>query len=174
MSAQTFNSATALTPSNLLPVQAAQPLSISQTNPTVTAGAYVANNVVGGIQTLTGALRNANNGGILESVSVLDKAAQGAQLSLFFFSAMPTGGTYADHGALVLAAADLPNYLGKVDIAAAGYDPAGTAVKVAAAGNIGLVLQGDSSGNVYVIATTTGTPTYTLLCLTFNYGIIQG
>lgn len=171
---QTFNSANSFTPSNQLPVQASQPLNIVQTNPTVTAGAYSANNVVGGIQTLATALRNATNGGILESISVLDKAAQGAQLSFFFFSALPTGGTYADHGALVLAAADLPNFLGKVDIAAASYDPAGAAVKVSTASNIGMVLSGDASGNVYVIATTTGTPTYTLLCLNLSYGIIQG
>lgn len=171
---QNFNSQNALTPSNLLPAQAAPPLNVLQTNPTISTSAYVANNVVGGIQTLAAALRNATNGGILQNVSVMDAAAQGAQLSLFFFKALPAGGTYADHGALVLAAADLPNFLGKVDLAAANYDPAGTATKVNSLNNINMVLEGDASGNVYVIATTTGTPTFTALALTFNYGILQG
>lgn len=146
---------------------------IVQTNPTVTASAYSANNVVGGIQTLMAAMRAANDYGVLDSVSVLDASAQAAQLSIFFFKALPTGGTYADKGALVLSAADLPNFLGKIDLLAASYDPIGSAVKGISLNSIGMDVKGDASGNIYAIATTTGTPTYTLLCLTFNYGFKQ-
>jgi hypothetical protein len=148
-------------------------LNIIQKNPTISTSAYSANNVVGGIQTLAGAVRKPNGFAVLESVSVIDAAAQGAQLSIFFFKALPTGGTYADHGGLTLAAADLPNFLGKVDIAAANYDPTGSGVKSATGTALGLAVQGDSSGNVYAIATTTGTPTFTALALTFNYGFTQ-
>jgi hypothetical protein len=163
----------AIIASGVDPIVVEEPRKIVQVNPTVTASSYSANNVVGGIQTLTGLMRGASTLGLLESVSVIDAAAQAAQLSIFFFKATPTGGTYTDHGALVLAAADLPNYLGKIDLTAATYDAMGTAVKSNTLANIGLELQGDSSGNVYAIATTTGTPTYTALCLTFTYGARQ-
>lgn len=148
-------------------------INIVNTNPTVTVGAYSANNVVGGIQTLTAAVKIPNGRGVLDSVSILDASAQAAQSSIFFFKALPTGGTYADHGALVLAAADLPNFLGKIDILAASFDPLGTAVKGNTLANIGLDVQGDASGNIYAIATTTGTPTYTALCLNFMFGFTQ-
>lgn len=143
-----------------------------RTNPTVTVGAYSANQVVGGIQTLTNAIRTASAYGVLQSVTVVDASGQKPQLSLFFFSSNPAGGTYADHVAITLNAADIPFLLGKVDLATAAYDSIG-AGGIVTASPVGLLLQGDASGNVYVVATTTGTPTLTALCMTFNYGIQQ-
>jgi hypothetical protein len=156
-----------------VPLQGTPLVAIQVVVPT-SAATYSANNVVGGVQTLAGAARVAGGKAVLESVAVIDAATQGAQLTLLFFKGKPTLGTYTDAGALTLNAADLPNYIGKVDLTAASYDPAGSADKVNSLGDIMLELTGDAAGNVYVVATTTGTPTYTASCLTVTYGINQG
>ena len=59
-------------------------ISISQT-PTVTAGAYLANDVVGGLLTFASAARVSGGGGVIKSMIILDDAGQDAQLELWLF-----------------------------------------------------------------------------------------
>jgi|GEM_PF-1388066 len=60
-------------------------ISVSQT-PTVTVGAYAANDAVGGLLTFAGAARYAGYGGVIRDVIILDDAGQDAELELWLFS----------------------------------------------------------------------------------------
>lgn len=54
--------------------------------PTVTAGAYSANDVVGGLLTFTGLKQ-----GTLQSITICDKASQTGEYDVVFFDSEPTG-----------------------------------------------------------------------------------
>lgn len=108
-----------------IPVSAANPLPVGgsfsaavtgsgaqvSVTPTVTAGAYSAGNVMGGIMTLANALP-ANFIGTLQSLSLKFKGSvQTGAFSVSIFSASPAG-TFADKGAPAIAAADSALLLG--------------------------------------------------------------
>lgn len=79
--------------------------------PTITAGAYVSGQVIGGVQSFANAVRASGGSGIIQSASVTKKTALTAPVDLYFFSAAPTG-TYTDNTTFTLAAADIPNLIG--------------------------------------------------------------
>lgn len=142
--------------------------------PITSASAYAVHNVVGGIQTLTGAVRNPNGRSTLENLTIFDAAATSAAFEMFFFKQKPTNGTYADKGAITINALDIPNLIGKVDVAANNSAQFGTGNNVYGINGIGLVMPGDSSGNVYAVCVTLSAPTWTNTNqLTFNYGLTQ-
>lgn len=60
-------------------------ITIQQT-PTVTAGAYVANDAVGGLLTFANAARAAGGGGVIKDLIILDDAGQDAKMELWLFS----------------------------------------------------------------------------------------
>ena len=79
--------------------------------PTVTAGAYTAGFVIGGIMTFANALPASFNG-ILESITLTFKGTvQTTEFDVAIFSTSPAG-TFADHGAPAIAAADTALLLG--------------------------------------------------------------
>lgn len=59
---------------------------ISQT-PAITAGAYAANDCVGGMLTFADAARVSGGGGVVKSVVIIDDAGQDAELELWLFGA---------------------------------------------------------------------------------------
>ena len=81
---------------------------ISQT-PTVTAGAYTAGDVVGGLFTFANAARVSGYGGVLKNVLIVDDAGQDAELELWLFNQTFTA--IADNGAWAPAEADLENLI---------------------------------------------------------------
>jgi len=81
----------------------------SQT-PTVTAGAYTANDFVGGKLTFDFSSEG-NQGGVIISVAITDKGKQDAELELHLFTSL-SGSTITDNGAATVVDADLVNFVG--------------------------------------------------------------
>lgn len=125
--------------------------------PTITAGAYAANDAVGGELTFTDALRESGGSGVILDVVITDKAKQNAALKLVLFSQTFT--ETADNAAMTVTDADLVSCLGVIDIAAGDYDDfADNSVATVTGVNLGVVASG--SANLFGQLYTTGTPTY--------------
>lgn len=151
------------------------------------AGAYVANEVVGGIQTLANAMRVPNGRGLFESLMVFDHANQKAAFNIFLFDQLPVG-TYADHVAFTMGATDGPKCLGVAQVAAADYITVGSFAYATLGAGSGRVWQalmlkaiGITGGgsvkndpNLYAVLQTTGTPTYVAATdLQLRFGFLQ-
>lgn len=80
--------------------------------PTISAGAYAADDVVGGL--LTFRINSAARGGKVKSVVLLDKADVKATLTLYLFRSAPA--SIADNAAFALSDDDLPKVVAKVVI----------------------------------------------------------
>lgn len=139
-----------------------------QAKPTITTDAYTALDQVGGVQTLTGVAAKAGGVTKLVSVAVIDRAQQKAVLELWFFRRSPTM-VGVDNGAFDITDAELEKAIGYVAVAAADYKDAASSGSLASIKNIQMVCD-SADGNVYVVAKTTGTPTYAVGDLTFKYG----
>lgn len=100
-------------------------ITISQT-PTITAGAYVAGDAVGGLLTFASAARISGGGGVIKTVSVVDDAGQDAELELWLFNQTFTAMT--DNAAWAPSEADLENLVGVISTedSAQGWLAAGT------------------------------------------------
>ena len=59
--------------------------------------------------------------GVVQAVTVTDKANQKPALTILFFKAPLAGGTYTKNGGLVLSVADRGNCLGKIEIASTDW-----------------------------------------------------
>lgn len=107
--------------------------------PTVTAGAYSANDVVGGVLTFANAARNSGDGGVIESIVISDRGNVGAALTIVFFSATPSS-AIADNGAFTWGTsdADLALFVGSVDIATSDYKTLATGKKTATKSGVGI------------------------------------
>ena len=151
-----------------------------EVTPTISTSAYTANDTVGGLQTLTGVASDADGGCVLRSLTITDKAAQSAALTLFFYSDDPT--LAADNAAYSESDADnAAKCIGHVTIAAGDYQTSALN-STACVKNIGLVLKCQEtgsnaeprSGKIYVGVKTTGTPTYASTTdLVFKYSFEQ-
>lgn len=132
--------------------------------PTITAGAYSAADVIGGLQTLD--VANAGGGGILRNIIIADDDNEKAEITFYFFSAAPT--TIADNAAFAPVIADLKNFVGKVVVAATDYTTVNlNAYGLKSAIDMHFVIP---TGNLYVYAVVTATPTYAAATdLTFRY-----
>jgi hypothetical protein len=91
------------------PLQIATPGAVHLTSaPTVTAGAYVSGQVVGGLISLANAARVNSGSGLIQSVSVTAKTNLTATYFVYFFDTNPTNSTFTDNSALAINVADLP------------------------------------------------------------------
>lgn len=129
---------------------------ISQT-PVVTAGAYSANDAVGGLLTFVDATgqMNPSQAGLIESVVIIDRASQNAVTDLVLFSETFTA--TADNAAFDPTDADLSNCIGFVTVS--GYASFNDN-SVGVAKNVGLPLPAAGNGAIYGQLVTRGTPTY--------------
>jgi hypothetical protein len=125
----------------------------------VTAAAYSANNCVGGLLTLTNAMRISSGSGLLQSVLIIDRANQKAALDILIFNASPAG-TFTDKAAFpTLSLADDLLVIRRISIGASDYVTiGGTAFATIPA--LSKVVQASGSANLYAAMVTTGTPTY--------------
>lgn len=73
---------------------------------TVAATAHAANDVVGGKMTLAGAVRASAGSGVIQSVTIFDKAGQAGSYDVLFFTADPSATTITDDSPLTLNDAD--------------------------------------------------------------------
>jgi hypothetical protein len=126
--------------------------------PTITAGAYSANDAVGGKLTFD-VLGGQYIGGIVKTIVITDKEKQDAEFDLILFNQdfTPT----ADNAAFDPSDTDLLNCIGLANIASTDYL---TFVDNSAAIKGGLsisIKSEDSDGKIYGQLVTRGTPTYT-------------
>lgn len=82
--------------------------------PTVTASAYSAGMVVGGVVTLSGAVRNLGWGALLQAVTATFASGVQPSLDCFVLSSALTTSTATDHVALAITAADLAKIEGVI------------------------------------------------------------
>jgi hypothetical protein len=128
--------------------------------PTITAGAYHANDVIGGKQTLTSVMRA--NGGYadLDCLTVIDKSGQAKRLQIVFFDSDPTVGTYTDNGAPTFST-DLAKIVGTLLFRDVEYVMTVNGMAMGTISEVGLQLKSAAATrNLYFIVTTPDTPTY--------------
>jgi len=118
----------------------------------VTAGAYSANDVVGGLITFTG-LR----GGVLEAIAITDNAAQSVDYLLVLFESAPTDIT--DNATFDIADADLVKIIYQHTLTSATDRQAFTDNSYHFAHNLYKRLR-SAGGTIYGFLITPGTPTY--------------
>jgi hypothetical protein len=163
---------------NSAPVtQAPTTFRVAQT-PTVTAGAYVAGNVLGGVLTFASALLAAPTAtptkwsAILESISVKFKAsAATGEIDVAIFTAALTG-TYTDHAAPTWNAADAAKLVG-VYALPTPQSTLGTMTCYNLDG-IGAAIDGAST-SLFAVVTVKGTPTPASTSdVIVELGVLQG
>jgi hypothetical protein len=126
--------------------------------PTVTASAYTANNIIGGIMTFANILPTVGTNGVLQSITAKFKAtAVTGNITVAIFKANPSNGTYGDKTAGTYNSADMANLIGIYQLTAPLALGAYT-MTVYCLDAIGKAFVG-SSTSLYAIATVAGTPT---------------
>ncbi len=128
-------------------------------NPTVDTSAYGANDIVGGVQTIASFAQVTGGSAVLNSLAIFDAGNQKAAMQILFFDATPSGGTYADQGAVTWAAGDAAKFIGKVEVLTADFTSFGTQ-GVAVYRNLNMPLS-VAATSLFALIITTGTPTYT-------------
>ncbi len=111
------------TPGTTNRVDAGDEITISQT-PTVTAGAYAANDAVGGLLTFADAARAAGMGGVIKNLLIVDDNGQDAIMELWLFR--ETFVAMADNAPWAPSEADLRKLVGIVSTADGAWYDAGT------------------------------------------------
>ena len=138
----------------------------------VSTSIYAAGDAVGGKRTLTNALRTSGGTGILESITILDRANQKAAMELFIFDSDPSAATITDNSAFVFSTDDL-KVLAHITIADTDYVTINSKAMATLKG-IGITLKGSGTANLYAALVTTGTPTYAATTdVQLIYGILQ-
>lgn len=120
--------------------------------PAVTAGAYSANDVVGGVLRFTGFKQ-----GTLQSITIIDKAAQSVDYFIVFFESQPT--TIVDNATFDIADADLDKIIYEDVLTAAATRRAFTNNSYHFLYDLDIPMLGADS-DIYAFLITTGTPTY--------------
>ena len=127
--------------------------------PTITAGAYSANDAVGGLITFSSAAYATFGGGIIQTITIIDDAKQDAESELHLFNQTFT--PTADNAAFNPSDDDMENWVGSLSVNPADYtdfvNNSGASVS-----NIGLAFNLVTTGqDLFGQLVTRGTPTYT-------------
>lgn len=125
--------------------------------PAISTTAYAAGQVIGGIMTLTGALRTAVLSGTWMGVQVVEKSTQKAPMDIVLFTQNPTPANFTDHATAVWTN-DYANIIAINNIVAANYSTLATSCGVCM-GNLNKRVI-SATGNLYAVAICNGTPTY--------------
>lgn len=140
-----------------LPVAVAASTTDVAVTPTVTASAYTAGNVLGGIMTFANLMPATTFNGILESITAKFKgAAVTGSLEVAIFKSSPSNGTYTDKTAPTWNALDMANLLGIYTLATPN-SKFGT-MTVYNLDAIGKAIVG-ASQSIFVVVIVDGTPT---------------
>ena len=124
--------------------------------PTVTAGAYLANDNVGGLLTFANAARFSGGGGIIKEIVIVDDASQSAILELWLFNQTFTAG--ADNAVWTPVEAELHTLVTIVSTADGTYYTGGATGTVCV---IEVARQFNLTGtSLFGRLVTRGTPTY--------------
>lgn len=141
--------------------------------PTITAGAYVSGDSLGGKLAFANVVLNPAGSGILQGITVTDKAKKNNAIDfLFFTGGDPSGTTFTEHAQLTVAAADLLNCKA-VSFPSSQYVSLATN-SVGSLTNIGLRLKLTAGTTLYVAAVARGTIAYASVSdLTFTLAFDQ-
>lgn len=147
--------------------------------PTVTASAYTAGNVMGGIMTFANILlatplvSPTKWSAMLETINVKFKAAAvTGEIDVAVFTASPAGGTYTDKTAPTSNVADVPKLVGTYPLTAP-LSTLGTMTTYNLDG-IGAAIDGAST-SLFVVMTVKGTPTpASTTDVIVELGVLQG
>lgn len=130
-------------------------MNLIKVTPTITAGAYSANDAVGGKLQFKGVPAEH---GLLHSITLIDKANQKAAMVLVLYDDDFTADT--DNAAYSVESGDIDNIVGVVEIAAADYITVGS-IAIATVRGLSLPIKNNKNeGTTYAQLMTTGTPTY--------------
>ena len=99
--------------------------------PTVTAGAYVAGDNVGGLLTFANAARKTGGGGVIKDFVLIDDASQSVELELWLFNQTFTAG--ADNAVWTPVEAELENLITVISSLEGAWYAAGATATVMAA-----------------------------------------
>lgn len=138
--------------------------------PTLTAGAYSAGDVCGGLITLPVQDNATGRGGVVRSVALVDDANQGVACTVYFFERAPVG--IIDNAAYAPTVADLAKMVGFVNITAADYVTLNSNKIAIRNVDIPYDLAG-TAGNLYAYIVTAGTPTYAADSFTLTVHVWQ-
>jgi hypothetical protein len=154
--------ATDASATNPLPVVAPGVLKIAVT-PTISTSAYTSGDAIGGLLTFANAARVSGGGGVIQSVTIVDKDQERPPLDLVLFDQTFTN--TADNAAFDPTDADLANVIGVVSINAwANFND--NAVGTAAGVNLPYDLTGtDLFGQLVVRAAPTYTATSDIIVI---------
>lgn len=126
---------------------------------TTSTTAYSANDNIGAINTMSGALRISGGTGIIQDLELWDKNAQNVAMYIDYWQSSPSNGTYTDNAAEVIAG-DHATHLGTITIGTGDWVTRG-AVSRAYISGIGLGIKATSGTSIYFTIYTIGAPTYT-------------
>lgn len=130
---------------------------IIDTTLTITAGAYSAGDVVGGLLSL--AVQSAGGGGTIRRVVLVDDDNEKAALTLYFFTDAPT--EIADNAPFAPVIADLKKLISTLDIAATDYVTLnGNAVAIKSSFDPIDYVTPTGKLYIYIVTPTGSTPTY--------------
>ena len=142
-------------------LSAAQTVIVKQAQPAVDTSAYASGDLIGSaVIEFKSALGvgHKERAGLIQSVIILDAAAQAADLDVVFFDGDPTGTTFTDNDAFAPAAADLDKMVGVAavtDWKSFSANALGQALNLA----IPFVIT-NYSGSLYAALVSRGTPTF--------------
>jgi hypothetical protein len=137
----------------------------------VTAAAYTAGNAVGAKRTLANAVKTAGTG-ILQSITLLDRANQKAGMTVFIFDADPTNATITDKTAFVFSTDDL-KVIAQISIAAGDYVTTNSKA-IAQLSGLSIPVKAASGTSLFCAIVTTGTPTFAATTdVQLEVGILQ-
>lgn len=123
--------------------------------PTITAGAYSAGDVVGGL--LTFDVSGAPEGSLLTRALLVDDDNEKPELTLYLFNASPT--SFADNAAFAPVVADLKKLITKVTFATTDYVTVNSNAYALKEDLNDLIPA--NTGSIYGYLVCTATPTYT-------------
>lgn len=129
------------------------------TTQTTQNAAYSAGNCVGGLITLTNAMRTSGGTGIIQSIHLIDKDNQKAAMDLLVFNANPTAATITDKTAFVYST-DITKQIARIPIAASDYVTYNSIATVSL-GGLSKIVKANGSQTLYGALVTSGTPSYT-------------
>lgn len=136
----------------------------------VSTSAYSAGDAVGAKRTFANAFTTVGTG-ILESITILDRANQKAAMTLFIFDSDPSAATITDNAAFVFSTDDL-KVIAQISIATGDYVSTNSKA-IAQKTGLGIALKGGSS-SLYGALVTTGTPTFAATSdVQLEVGILQ-
>lgn len=131
---------------------------VTEHSPTITAGAYSADDQVGSLITITPGMTGLSLVELV-GITIVDQAAQKASIDIFFFDESPTV-TSSDNDAANVADAEVEDKcIGFVNVPAANYEDF-SANSVATVRDLGFFMKTNTKETIYALLVTRGTPTY--------------